>query len=351
MVCNILLGNALRILAQERLAADSYQDAIHDFDKLVSSLYRGQYHSENLAIAMVNLSQLQTDPKQATERIRTLAAAQNEFVQLITLHGELPRLVRSLASTTLTLADAQRAAGNHEAALLSYAQADTVFQNVLESSDPGNDAIGQAFLCRLHWAEVAWQMGRPQEAEQLLEKTHQQAAAWRPGSSTVAAAQSHVMLADIRWQAGTHESAQILYATALKLLEQDQSTAGRLAHVSLRLNCHDDRFRSIDDAIEICNQTPDGQYAADFLHFRALALFRQGDWSASREVLEQAMSLRDRRHAADVSLLALIERQAGNTDSAESHNKESKSLFDTTSWYSIRLQDEYRRSAPKSASH
>ena len=347
MVCKILHGNTLQELAQGPRAADSYRDAIRDFDKLVSSLYRGQYHSENLAIAMVNLSQLQTDPKQATERIRTLAAAQNEFVQLIGLHGELPRLVDSLACTTLTLADAQRASGNLDAALQSYAQADAVFQRVLTDDNSDAAPIGQAILCKLHHAEVAWQLGRPQETEQLLEAAILIADSSRPGESDVAAAQAHVMLADIRWQAGNHDSARDLYGAAFELLENDPSTASRLALASLSLNCHETSLRSIDAAVEICDQSPDGPKSADCLHLRALASYRKGNWDASRDLLAQAISLRNHRHAADASLLALIEYRSGNMISAKSHFDESRSLFATNSWHAIRLQIEYQIGADR----
>ena len=349
MVCNILHGNTLQELAQGPRAANSYQDAIRDFDKLVNVLYRGQYHSENLAIAMVNLSQLQTDPRQASERIRTLTAAQNEFVQLIGLYGELPRLVNSLACTTLTLANAQRASGNFEAALQSYAQADAVYQRVLTDDNSDDIPIGQAILCKLHHAEVVWQLGRPEETEQLLEAAILIPDSSHPGKVCAAAAQAKVMLADIRWEAGDRDTARELYGAALELLEHDLSTDSRLALASLKLNCRETRFRSIDAAVEICDQSADGPQAADFLHLRALASYRRGDRDASRNLLAQAISLRDHRHAADASLLALIEYRAGNTVSARSHFDESRALFDTTSWHAIRLQIEYQIGADKPA--
>ncbi len=236
MVNRILLGNAQRELGDDGQAAQSYEDAVADFQLLIQSLYRGQYHSENLAVALVNLSQIKQKQGETENVTNTLESAQHEFIQLIELHGSLPRYVRHLAATTVSLADSYRSQEQWSAANAAYAQADSVWKQLMQSDEVSNADQRHFVVCRVHWAESARTSGDDRLAREVLGELWKS----RPSDCELDAQAAAVWaqaLGAYGQQLGSdaeHQAARQANAFALELLKPHESDAVLAARTFLK---------------------------------------------------------------------------------------------------------------------
>ena len=149
MTALILRGNIREKLEAPDEALRDYEKAAELHQRLIDVLYRGEYHSENLAAARVNQARILLERCQFESALPILVAGRNELGQLVQLHGQEPRLLQMFSAAVIATGEAHFAGGEFDVAAEEYRRAVQVL-NELSRVGVANDtdAIRLSFAKR-----------------------------------------------------------------------------------------------------------------------------------------------------------------------------------------------------------
>lgn len=170
MTAQILQGNFRESLGMNDDALRAYEAAAASYQSLVDVLYRGEYHSENLAAAHVNRARILLSRADVDAALPVLVAARNELGQLITLHGQQPRLLRLFAGAAVANAEAYSFAGRLPEAQQEFATAKTVLTHLTSTPESADNDWLRMAIANRELAKLAAVDGRKMAALQLCEE-------------------------------------------------------------------------------------------------------------------------------------------------------------------------------------
>ena len=145
MTTRILMGNVYSVLGDSNNAMSCYEDAANDFQEQVNALYRGGLHSENLAIAQVNRSQILAAREQRESARESALFGHDELAILVKLHGQKPERLRAFATSVQTLA----ASSSREEAAAMYADAMRIYEHLIDVDGRRPSDIAELAVCRI----------------------------------------------------------------------------------------------------------------------------------------------------------------------------------------------------------
>ena len=298
MINLIHQGNTHHALGQDQAAQASYEAAIEDYHNLMAVLYRGQYHSENLAISMVNLAQIKTANGNGEQALETLLAARQEFIELIALHGQQPRFIRQLAATTVAIGDAHHEQGDLENAGSEYDRAEPLFVQMLDMSI-ADRLDRQRYLtfgmhrCALLFAldQTAEAVERMRVVDHEVRKLHE--VSGEDHSLVPLQVRASIALADLLFASGDeHESAEH-YRHARTLLCGPADDVDLLTKTMLLADCPMVSVRDIPAALDQASTLVESDRAnPDHWFALSLAQYRGGHWSESLTSIRRSFAFR-----------------------------------------------------------
>lgn len=347
MVSHIMLGNAFQVAGADSDAANAYQCAVDDFKSLVHALYRGEYQSELLASAKVNLGQIESRRGRHERAISELVEAKHEFAALVKRYGQQPHLLEMFAHATRSLGDAYL---RSEQVVKAEEQTNDALEVLeflikLRQADPSpSTALIQqhrveAATARYQLAVCDLMQDRELEARQQLETILNQLTSAEPAESEISedakrvVARTHVLLADLEWLNSATASATVHYESALATLASgdttNQAVDGKLMTVWLLADCPVTELRAprvaLQQSSRLLTQIPTNP---DVWIVRALALLNNSQLDEVATALEREQQLRDGRASAFANAVAFrLAVAQGNTALAEQLKSKSESLY------------------------
>jgi serine/threonine-protein kinase len=299
MNAQILWGNLQRYHGDSVEAIAAYEQATRQFETLIETLYRGEYHSENLAVAHINLAQLLTRRGESHQALQRLIAARNELGILCEQSGFEIGLLRRFAAATLALGDAHLELCDPASAQQSYQNGNEVLTHLASLPDATVEDKLQYGTLRRQMINAAAMQGNVvaarREATELivwLETNAPSAEASREPWNAMTSS-CHRLHGDLHWLADDSSAAYRAYQHALQLLPTPRSRTAVFEAAWLLATCPHPCVRDPEAALRL-TQTLIQMDANDPSHWsaRAAALAAEGNLHGTVGALESRCQLR-----------------------------------------------------------
>lgn len=299
MDAHILSGNIHQCRGNTAEAMVAYEQAIALFEQLVETLYRGEYHSENLAVAQLNFARLLGRRGQPQHALRLLTEARNELGILCEQSHYEPGLLSRFAAASIALADAQLDADNPQAAAPLYAQAREVLAHLTAEDTAADHDKLQWCLATRQAIQADVMLGQfdvaTTAAANLLEwlTQHRSSEADVSEAWQIMTSSCHRVHGDLRWLAGDSDQAYQAYESARQALPDPHTPAGLFEAAWLAATCPDPRIRDPLMADQLSQQLIETD-ATDpsFWSVRAAAFASQGKRAACEEAINTRRRIR-----------------------------------------------------------
>ena len=267
IVAQILTGNSFQVRGADVEAVISYRSAIEDFLAMIDTLYGGEYHTELLATAKTNLSQLHARQRQCDDALQELLEAKQAFASLIKKYGQREHLLRKFAESSRLLSDVYFQIEAIDDAERELAVAVEVLAHLV-NSPAGKDSQthtttgrDQLELCRAlqHQAAIAIVQDRPNEADAKLLRAiaiaQQHQLSWGDSDDQrITLAHALQFRGDMAWRNGDAALAADDYRIALELFSKCENQNGKDRLAWLLSTCPVVELRDSLHAINISSQ-------------------------------------------------------------------------------------------------
>jgi len=326
---NVSLGNILRQMGDYEGEAAAYRLAVEDYRTLLKALPGAPQFRESLALTLTDLGSLSYKLEHADEAIECLDEAQHILQELVAEYPAVARYLAEWAYCRGTLGRLVRDRGQFEEAKGMLDEAIRAFQNVLPSNRESVEPVVLNYLesyafCQVHLGQTLCEMSRQDDAE----------AAFQAAADTLASVpdktpdcQDNLALIYEYWgnalcgmdkrDEARNRFTQSNDLWAALVSAGTASADHRHNYARFLTRCPVSDFHDAPVAIKISRElTGETPKNATYWNTLAVALYRNGDWQASVDAVEQATAKRQTKHGRDLFVLAMVRWQLKDTDGA-----------------------------------